>query len=34
MGQNTLRKFNADAYVRTVEALAAEEAGARSGFKS
>jgi deoxyribodipyrimidine photo-lyase len=34
MGQNTLRKFNADAYVRTVEALAAEEAGARSGFRS
>jgi deoxyribodipyrimidine photo-lyase len=26
MGQNTLRKFDADAYVRTVEALAVEEA--------
>jgi deoxyribodipyrimidine photo-lyase len=34
MGQNTLRKFDADVYVRTVVALAAEEAGARSGFRS
>jgi deoxyribodipyrimidine photo-lyase len=30
MGQNTLRKFDADAYVRTVEALAAGESGAAS----
>ena len=28
MGQNTLRKFDADAYVGTVEALAAGESGA------
>lgn len=27
MGQNTLKKFDADAYVRTVERLAAEEVG-------
>jgi hypothetical protein len=27
MGQNTLRKFDADAYVQTVETLALEEEG-------
>jgi hypothetical protein len=26
MGQNSLKKFDADAYVRTVERLAAQEA--------
>ncbi len=29
MGANSLRKFDADAYVRTVETLALEEAGER-----
>jgi deoxyribodipyrimidine photo-lyase len=32
MGQNTLRKFDADAYVRTVETLALEEEG-RGGLR-
>jgi hypothetical protein len=29
MGQNTFRKFDAEAYVRTVETLALEEVGDR-----
>ena len=33
MGQNTFKKFDADAYVRTVETLALEEAGERRDLR-
>jgi hypothetical protein len=33
MGQNTFRKFDAEAYVRTVETLALEEVGGREGLR-
>jgi hypothetical protein len=34
MGQNTFKKFDADAYVRTVETLALEEVGETSDASS